>query len=115
MPFQSVDNYDNFVDNFVNNLADLHSIIVETNTSFISIVGDMNTNLSSHFGEEFIISDADFLNNNSFTCVSDTHAHCICSRNMHNLIQAIDILVKLPSLDHLPLQTIFNINISEAL
>ena len=78
MPFQSVDNYDDFV----NILADLHSIILETNTSFISIVGDMNANLSSHFGKELIdfcsrldliISDADFLNNNSFTYVSDAH------------------------------------------
>ena len=50
MPFQCNDNYNTYVEN----LAILNNIIGEAGTHHIAIIGDMNANTSSMFGNELI-------------------------------------------------------------
>ena len=124
MPYQTEDNYNNYVEQ----LCILESIIQDADTNSIAIIGDINANITSLFGNEItdfcdrldlIVSDVKILSRDTFTHVSDAHGttswldHGICSNYMHNLINNVCILDKSPSSDHLPVSFIFNIVFSD--
>ena len=125
MFYQCVDNYKSYVEQ----LCILEPIIHNADTNFIAIIGNINANTMTLFGDEIadfcdrldvIISDVKLLSHDFFTHVSDAHGstswldHGTCSNYMNNLISNICILNKSPSSDHSPLSFAFNITFSDS-
>ena len=110
-------------DQFCMCLGQLASILDDTaaETSYFGIIGDCNANSNgstfftelSEFSSEngLIISDIDILGatSNTFTFVSAAHGttswldHCLCSPNLHSLIQSMCVNYDISITDHMPL------------
>jgi len=121
LPYQCDDNFDNYVQH----LGILSSIIHESSTPAIVVVGDFNAKVGSIFENELInfvnennmhVSDYEHFGRYSsqYTYVSDAHAstswldHYVCSSTMHNSITKITFIDKPPSSDHLPISAVFS-------
>jgi exonuclease III len=121
LPYQCYENFDDYV----HYLGKLISVVEESDSSSIVLVGDFNAKVGSIFENELLnfvktcnmyISDYEWFGSTSdtFTYVSDAHFtkswldHYICSFSMHNNISEIKITDKLPSSDHLPLSVVFS-------
>ena len=107
-------------------IGKLSTLIEESCTNNIVILGDFNATLNSVFESELlemcstfdlVISDYGTFGRTSgqFTHVSDAHGttswldHVICSSDMQNNVVSIKILEKSPSSDHLALAVTFDI------
>jgi exonuclease III len=121
LPYQCYENFDDYV----HYLGKLISVVEESDSSSIVLVGDFNAKVGSIFENELLnfvktcnmyISDYEWFGSTSdtFTYVSDAHFttswldHYICSFSMHNNISEIKITDKLPCSDHLPLSVVFS-------
>ena len=124
-PYQKCENRDDYV----HHLGELSSIIENSNTAHISIVGDFNANVGTYFEEELleftdkhklVISDYEMYGRSSimYTYVSDAHGttswldHYLCSGSLNNNIINIHVMDLPPSSYHRPLvATTFKVNL----
>ena len=121
MAYQCNDNYDLFVEY----IEKMFSLIEESCSTNVIVLGDFNAAVNSTFENELIVMcDAYQLiisdyrkygrNSGQHTYVSDAHNstswldHVICSQDVHLKLHSIDILDQLPSFNHLPLSFIFD-------
>ena len=118
MPFQHDYNYAMFMEC----IGKISASIEESDISNFIILGDFNAAVDTAFESELlefctsydlsIISDYEFYGRDSgqFTYVSDAHSttswldHIICSHGINSKVTSMNILDKMPSSDHLPLQ-----------
>ena len=124
MPYQCDSNYDLFVEY----IGKISSIIEESVTSNVIILGDFNAAVDTVFESELLemckshqlfVSDYATLGRDSgqYTYVSDAHCttswldHVLCSQDLQRKLQLINILDKLPSSDHLPLSVIIDVRV----
>ena len=124
MPYQCDNNYDLFVEY----IGKISSIIEESVTSNVIILGDFNAAVDTVFESELLemckshqlfVSDYAALGRDSgqYTYVSDAHCttswldHVLCSQDLQRKLQLINILDKLPSSDHLPLSVIIDVRV----
>jgi exonuclease III len=125
LPTETPDNFDEYV----SYLGKIHSIVDEAQTSNVYIVGDWNANLlknSVHGSElinfcaeyEYIISDANLLEPDTYTYVSEAYAgvtswldHCVSSVSAHGAIFNMSVSHDFVTSDHLPL--LFSINVTD--
>ena len=115
LPYQCDDNYDVYVEY----LGKIVSIVDESPTSHIMVLGDFNAAVDTLFETELlemcrtlnlIISDYNVYGRESgeYTYVSDAHNttswldHALCSHDMNTKLSSLRILNKFPSSDHLP-------------
>ena len=116
LPYQCVDNHDDFV----LYLGKLTAIINECTTPTIAIVGDFNAKAGTMFESELLqfvntcnlnIADYEYFGRSSdtHTYVSDSHGttswldHYVCSHSMYSAITGMKVIDRLPSSDHLPI------------
>ena len=128
MPYQCDDNYDLFVEY----IGKISSIIEESVTSNLIVLGDFNAAVDSVFESELlemcktyqlVVSDYAVYGRDSgqYTYVSDAHCttswldHVLCSQDIQSKLKVIDILDKLPSSDHLPLSVIIDVQVHSGL
>ena len=117
MPFQHDDNYAMFMEC----IGKISASIEDSDISNFIILGDFNSAVDTAFESELLefctsydlsISDYEFYGRDSgqFTYVSDAHSttswldHIICSHGINSKVTSMNILDKMPSSDHLPLQ-----------
>ena len=122
MPYQCDENYDLYMQC----ISKLSTLLEESCTNNIVILGDFNATLNSVFESELlkmcstfdlVISDYGTFGRTSgqFTHISDAHGttswldHVICCSDMQNNVVSIEILEKSPSSDHLALSVTFDI------
>ena len=126
---------DSNLDDFMFYLSKMDSIVAESNTTHVYIMGDFNADVGREingsvkhkFGkalstfcdlEEYVISDVLMLDNNSYTFYSESHDtlswldHVVCTTNSHKLIVQVDILYDYVSSDHHPLLVEINCDLS---
>ena len=118
-------NCDANVDSFLQYLGKIDNIVDESETPYVFIIGDFNADLSTtngefvhKFGKELfqysqseglVISDIEFLSNDSFTYVSEAHGttswldHLVTTVNGHSLITDMSIVYDCITSDHRPL------------
>ena len=124
MPYQCDDNYDLFVDY----TGKISSIIKESGTSYLIVLGDFNAAVDTVFESELlemckshqlVVSDYAAFGRGSgqYTYVSYVHCTCttswfyhvLCNQDLQRKLQLINILDKLSSSDHLPLSVIIDV------
>ena len=123
MPYQHDDNYAMYMEC----IGKISASIEDSDISNFIILGDFNSAVDTPFESELLefcssydlsISDYDRYGRDSgqFTYVSDAHSttswldHIICSHDVKCKMTAIEILDKLPSSDHLPLQAAMDVD-----
>ena len=128
MPYQCDDNYDLFVEY----IGKISSIIEESVTSNLIVLGDFNAAVDSVFESELlemcktyqlVVSDYAVYGRVSgqYTYVGDVHCttswldHVLCSQDIQSKLKVIDILDRLPSSDHLPLSVIIDVQVHSGL
>ena len=124
MPYQCDDNYDLFVEY----IGKSSSLIEESETSNLIVLGYFNAAVDTVFKCEllemcktyqFVVSDHVALGRDSghYTYVSDAHSttswldHILCSHDIQNRLESISIIDKLPSSDHLRLSIIIDVQL----
>ena len=124
MPYQCDDNYDLFVEY----IGKISSIIEESVTSNLIVLGDFNAAVDTVFESELlemckshqlVVSDYAAFGRDSgqYTYVSDAHCttswldHVLCSQDLQRKLRLINVLDKLPSSDHLPLSVIIDVQV----
>ena len=124
MPYQCDDNYDLFVDY----TGKISSIIEESGTSNLIVLGDFNAAVDTVFESELlemckshqlVVSNYAAFGRGSgqYTYVSYAHCTCttfwidhvLCNKDLQRKLRLINILDKLPSFDHLPLSVIIDV------
>ena len=113
MPFQHDDNYAMFMEC----IGKISASIEDSDISNFIILGDFNSAVDTAFESELLefctsydlsISDYEFYGRDSgqFSYVSTTSwlDHIICSHGINSKVTSMNILDKMPSSDHLPLQ-----------
>ena len=123
-PYQCVDNYDLFV----NYIGKISSIIEESVTSILIVLGDFNAAVDTVFEPELlemckshqlVVSDFAAFGRDSgqYTFVSDAHCttswldHVLGSHDLQRKLQLTNILDKLPSSDHLAFSVIIDVQV----
>ena len=118
LPYCKAENHDDFI----MYLAKLDSIVSQSNTPYVYIIGDFNADICNRtkhrFGEDLytfieeeglVASDLHFLPTKTYTCYSEAHGstswldHIVCTQSAHALIKEISVLNNFVTSDHLPI------------
>ena len=123
MPYQHDDNYAMYMEC----IGKISASIEDLDISNFIILGDFKSAVDTPFESELLefcssydLSISDYhrygRDSGQFTYVSDAHSttswfdHIICSHDVKCKMTAIEILDKLPSSDHLPLQSAMDVD-----
>ena len=125
MPYQCDDNYDLYVEY----IGKISSLIEDSVTSNLIVLGDFNAAVNTLFESELVnmcnthqlvVSDYKAYgrgDSGQFTYVSDAHFttswldHVLCSQDIQSKLDSVKILDTLPSSDHLPISIAFNVHL----
>lgn len=117
LPYECYDNYDEYF----NYLHKLGTIMSNSNTPYIYVIGDLNSNISnpnSRFAKELrsfctkqcmSISDELCLPNDCYTFISKAHGtsswldHCLTTHSAHNTVKDISVYKGIVTEGHFPL------------